>query len=117
MHAGKDEARPIDTLGRREADGTPSLRKARERSSGGNPGKAFVPKPWKGANPREQPAHQPAKPMLIARNSRKGESPEAAVRRSGSVFRTERKRRGERYVGSFQRRRSEYLLGGESSEG
>jgi hypothetical protein len=117
MHAGKNEARSIDTLGRRDVDGTPSNREARERSAGGNSAKAFVLMPWKGANPREQPAFQLAKPMLIARNSREGQNPEAAVRRSGSVFRTESKRRDERHVGSFQRRRAEYLLGGESSVG
>jgi hypothetical protein len=118
MHAGKNSAKPIETLGRRLAERfAVPLGEARERSAGGTRPRHSSVTPWKGQNPREHPADQPAKPKLVARNSRKGQSPETAARCSGLVFRTENKHCGKQHVGSFQRKRLEYLLGGESSEG
>jgi len=57
MHAGKSSAKPIETLGRRLAERfAVPLGKARERSAGGNPAKAFVRHALEGPKPKGAPS-------------------------------------------------------------
>jgi hypothetical protein len=77
----------------------------------------FSPENPKRAKPKGASSGRRAKPRLIARDSRKGQSPETAARWAGLPLRRRDYRRVKRYVGSSARKRGGYLPRGESSEG
>ena len=82
--SGGTRRRPIDTLRRRRDESWLIHRcEARERRLGEGPAEAFVVKALKGKSPREYPAGSRANPVVPARNSRKGRSPETAADRVG----------------------------------
>jgi hypothetical protein len=78
-----------------------------------------MPRPGypKRAKPKGASSGRRPKPVAVARDSRKGESPEAAVRWAGPARWRGSNRRRKRHVGASPRRRGGYLSGGESSEG
>jgi hypothetical protein len=82
--------------------------KSRTRHSPANPSRA---KPKGAASGRQ------VNPRPVARDSRKGESPETAACWAGLPLRRRDYRQVKRYVGSLPRKRGEYLPRGESSAG
>jgi hypothetical protein len=72
------------------------VQEARERSPGETPVKAIARMPWKGQNPREQPAVGTLNPCWRARDSRKGQSPETAACGAGPPLRRWRNLREKR---------------------
>jgi len=82
--------------------------KSRTRHSPENPRRV---KPKGAASARQ------VNPRPVARDSRKGQSPETAARWAGPPLRRRDNRRVKRYVGSLLRKRGEYLPRGESSAG
>jgi hypothetical protein len=76
--------RLIETL-RRRRDESWLIRRceARERRPGEGSAKAVVGNALKGKNPGEYPVSSRANPAALARNSRKGRSPETAADRAG----------------------------------
>jgi len=79
--AGEDEQELIDTLGRRRR-GVSLGEKARERRSGEIPAQASASGPGRG-KPMGASSGWPAKHMLAARDSRKGQNPGTAAHRAG----------------------------------
>jgi hypothetical protein len=73
---------PFDTLRRRRTVLCVRVRQVRERSPGEISGDAFTGKPWKGRIPWEHPAGGVLTARPAARDSREGQSPGAAARRS-----------------------------------
>jgi hypothetical protein len=69
------------------------------------------------AKPKGAASGRQVNPRPVARDSRKGQSPETAARWAGPPLRRRDNRREKRYVGSLPRKRGEYLPRGESSAG
>jgi hypothetical protein len=108
---------PIETPRRRRA---PAVRLTTAKRVGGvraKPGRGFRRDTLEGRNPREQPVAGALILCLVARDSRKGQSPETAARWAGPSLRRRDNRREKRYAGSSARKRVGYLPRGESSEG
>jgi hypothetical protein len=116
-HSDRARWTPFDTLGRRRRVPLVQLRQARERSPSEISGDAFIRKPWKGRTPREQPAVGMLIACSVARDSRKGQSPGVAARRSGLKLRPREQRRGKRQVGALGRKRPGTFREGNASKG
>jgi hypothetical protein len=69
------------------------------------------------AKPKGASGGRRTNPASAARDSRKGQSPEAAARWAGPALQRRENRREKRHVGSPARKRGGYLPRGESSEG
>jgi hypothetical protein len=69
------------------------------------------------AKPKGASGGRRTNPASAARDSRKGQSPEAAARWAGPALQRRENRREKRHVGSSARKRGGYLPRGESSEG
>jgi hypothetical protein len=108
--------RPIDTPGRRRCRSQDRFREARGRSLGVSPARPLPAYP-KRAKPKGATSGRRTNPAAAARDSRKGESPEAAARWAGPLLLQREYRRVKRHVGASPRKRGGYLPGGESSEG
>jgi len=94
-----------------------SAGQARGRKHGRNPVRRFVPRNPKRAKPKGAASGRRTNPAAGARDSRKGESPEAAARWAGPAQQRGSNQREKRQVGSSPRKRGGYLPRGESSAG
>jgi hypothetical protein len=115
---GTDRARqrPIDTPGRRRYRSQGRFREARGRSPDESPAR-LLPEYPKRAKPKGASSGWCTNPAPAARDSRKGQSPEAEARWAGPLLQQREYRRAKRHVGPSPRKRGGYLPRGESSEG
>lgn len=77
----------------------------------------LLPADPKRVKPKGATSARRANPPPVARDSRKGQSPETAARWAGPPLRRRDYRREKRYVGASAPKGGGYLPAGESSEG